>query len=1525
MHNQPLRFWIAIFFLLFPAFHNLKADENADILKLENQVAWCIVPFDAAKRGPAERALMLKELGIQRCAYDWREEHVPTFEQEILEYQKQGIEFFAFWSVHEAAFKLFEKYDLHPQIWQILAEPPGTTHADKVEAAAQQWLDLAKRTRAMGCKLGVYNHGGWGGEPENMVAVCQRLHELGQDHVGIVYNFHHGHGHIASWDQSFAAMLPYLLCLNLNGMNPNEQPKILGIGHGAHELSMIRTVVASGYDGPIGILDHREQLDARESLIENRDGLEWIRKELTAPGSGGPKPSPAQQPSRKVGQLPNPTQRHIAAGHLLPGSPLYRQAPLTVEVSARLLGRDNFNILVASDTKQSGNHWELFSMAGSGTLSAYLPGMQPDHVHSETRICDGQLHHVAMIYEPTRVQLFVNGKSVADQKITRRAGASGVPGGFAIGRLVEGDLGCNGEIAWVKLSQGVRELNANTLLVPERDASTIGLWEFKPDPTAPGTDVDAKSITLNNNPDAISAEPPYEPELVQKLVSNAQMQGDAVRGASVFASDKLACISCHQVGQQGGNVGPALTKLLKKREPSHLVESLLWPNREVQAEYVTWQVLTTDGEVISGYKVAESDDELSLREPSSGKTITLARDDIDQLRGGGSVMPTGLFAAINPQQQLDLIRFLGELGRVSIERDAELEQVVAHAQMRGPAEFPITTAPVAPERWSNARHVVTRDRLYDFYTKQAEHYRGFHPMPMLLAPFPGLDGGDQGHWGNQNEEVWADDRWNQTELGSMLAGVFHGDGQVVARGVCVKLGEHGELSTCFDPDTLTYPQVWSGGFVQFDSVRHGFVSGLRMAGRSVPTPEQPAPPNSFQYRGFYRHGQRVIFSYMVDGVEYLDAPWCHNGEFVREVAPAATHSLRELIAGGPKQWPQSIETKITPGHLRPYAIDTIELPYENPWKVPVFCGDHDFFADGSALVCTMQGDVWHVTGLDAPADQTGVARWRRFASGLHHPLGIVIDDGEVYVQCRDQLTRLRDLNGDGEADWYECFSNAFETSPAGHDYICGLQRDAHGNFYTASGNQGLLRISTDGKLAEVLATGFRNPDGLGLLPDGSITVPVSEGEWTPASAINLVPNASHRGADRVLHYGYRGPQNGMPPELPLAYLPRGLDNSSGGQVQVNSDHFGALAGQLLHFSFGAGTWFAVLRDEVDGQSQGGIVPLAGDFLSGAHRGKFNPFDGQLYVSGMAGWGSYTPDDGCFQRVRYTGDAVQLPVGFHVHENGIRIRFAEPIDPLIAADIKNHFAQCWNYRYSGAYGSVEYSTLHPGVAAHDPLSIAAAHVLDDDRSLFLEIPEIQPVNQLHLRLHVDREPAFSCSPVGTGHDLFLTVHRLDKPFTAYDGYQPRNKTIAAHPLLVDLATNAVRVVNPWTKPIDGARPLAIETGKNLTYAQPEVTVRAGETIALTLLNPDVIPHNWVLAKPGSLQSVGGLANRLIAQADAYARQYIPESDDVLVHTDVIEPGSEQTIYFHAPDQPGRYPFLCTFPGHWMVMNGVMIVK
>ena len=163
---------------------------------------------------------------------------------------------------------------------------------------------------------------------------------------------------------------------------------------------------------------------------------------------------------------------------------------------------------------------------------------------------------------------------------------------------------------------------------------------------------------------------------------------------------------------------------------------------------------------------------------------------------------------------------------------------------------------------------MNRERIYDFYAKEAEYFRKQSPVPLLLPPYPGLDGGSHGHWGNQNEESWADARWNNTALGSVLCGVFRGAGVTVPKGICVRLGDHGELSACFNPETLSYEALWRGGFVKFSATRHGFVDGLIMNGTPLPRPQGTKPEKPFVYRGFYRHGPRVIFAYRIGSEDY---------------------------------------------------------------------------------------------------------------------------------------------------------------------------------------------------------------------------------------------------------------------------------------------------------------------------------------------------------------------------------------------------------------------------------------------------------------------------------------------------------------------------------------------------------------------------------------------------------------------------------------------------------------------------------
>jgi len=165
--------------------------------------------------------------------------------------------------------------------------PKVDSQEEKVAAAAKRMMPFAKRTKELSSPFGLYNHLNWGGHTENLITVCRELQRLGYDNVGIVYNFHHSHEEM----ERFAAYLllmkpPYLLCINLNGMAEKDtlikgsfENKILPIGSGIYENTMIREIIDSGYDGPIGIIGHLPTQGAEKNLRDNLAGLDSILPE----------------------------------------------------------------------------------------------------------------------------------------------------------------------------------------------------------------------------------------------------------------------------------------------------------------------------------------------------------------------------------------------------------------------------------------------------------------------------------------------------------------------------------------------------------------------------------------------------------------------------------------------------------------------------------------------------------------------------------------------------------------------------------------------------------------------------------------------------------------------------------------------------------------------------------------------------------------------------------------------------------------------------------------------------------------------------------------------------------------------------------------------------------------------------------------------------------------------------------------------------------------------------------------------
>jgi sugar phosphate isomerase/epimerase len=259
-----------------------------------NLVAWCIVPFDAKKRPPEERAQMLEKLGFKHFAYDYRAEHIPTFNAEIEALRRHHIDLLAWWfptTLNDEArliLATLKNHHEHPQLWVMGGGDP--THSPeeqraRVLAEADRIAAIAREAAAIGCKVGLYNHGAWFGEPENQVEIIQELKTRGINNVGIVYNLHHGHDHLDRFPQLLQKMKPYLLVVNINGMVRDGEKtgkKIVPLGQGDLDLKLLKEIQDSGWRGPIGILNHTDE-DAELRLKQNLEGLAKLTPQLPAP------------------------------------------------------------------------------------------------------------------------------------------------------------------------------------------------------------------------------------------------------------------------------------------------------------------------------------------------------------------------------------------------------------------------------------------------------------------------------------------------------------------------------------------------------------------------------------------------------------------------------------------------------------------------------------------------------------------------------------------------------------------------------------------------------------------------------------------------------------------------------------------------------------------------------------------------------------------------------------------------------------------------------------------------------------------------------------------------------------------------------------------------------------------------------------------------------------------------------------------------------------------------------------------
>lgn len=438
--------------------------------------------------------------------------------------------------------------------------------------------------------------------------------------------------------------------------------------------------------------------------------------------------------------------------------------------------------------------------------------------------------------------------------------------------------------------------------------------------------------------------------------------------------------------------------------------------------------------------------------------------------------------------------------------------------------------------------------------------------------------------------------------------------------------------------------------------------------------------------------------------------------------------------------PEVVQTKARRVHDEgPFAVDEITLPNDNPWRSWLRLGGFDFFDDGDrAAVASWQGDVWIVEGLSKLDGDDETLSWQCIASGLFQPLGLKIKDGDIYVLGRDQITRLVDRDGDGETDYYENFNNDAQVTEHFHEFAMDLQTDAAGNFYYMKGARHaktaivpqhgtLVKVSADGSTSEVIASGFRAPNGLSVNPDGTFYTSDQEGHWTPMNRINHVKRGGFYGN----MMGYCPERKDTSTDPPLCWIHKNTDRSPAAQLWVESEKWGELNGALLSLSYGTGRIWNVLHETVGGVTQGGIVQLPmPEFPTGIQRGRFHREDGQLYVCGLFGWSSNKTRPGGFFRVSRTREPLGLPTSLNVLEDGVVIGFSEPLDPKTAADPRRYRIERWNYKRTRNYGSKDWK-VSDGTRGRDKVQVLGAKLSRDGRAIFLRIADMTPCMQMEI--------------------------------------------------------------------------------------------------------------------------------------------------------------------------------------------------
>jgi azurin/glucose/arabinose dehydrogenase len=632
-----------------------------------------------------------------------------------------------------------------------------------------------------------------------------------------------------------------------------------------------------------------------------------------------------------------------------------------------------------------------------------------------------------------------------------------------------------------------------------------------------------------------------------------------------------------------------------------------------------------------------------------------------------------------------------------------------------------------------------------------------------------------------------------------------------------------------------------------------------------------------------------------------------------------------------------------------YRIVTLPIPEGIKLEV----GGLAVMPDGRLGVSTRRGEVWIVSN---PYMKNGTQpTYKRFASGLHEPLGLAYIKGNLWATQRGEITILKDTDGNEIADQYEAFYK-FPLSGNYHEYSYGpvllpdndmiftLNLGWIGHGSSMSKWRGwMLKITPDGKMTP-FATGLRSPAGFNVLKNGDIFYTENQGDWVGSGRMTHLEKGDFAGNPEGLIWTSEPdsplktkvsdiPDNNEPLyeaakkvssiKNPAVWFPHTLMGiSTADLVEDNSaGKFGPFEGQLFVGDQGHSKIMRVFLEKINGQYQGICFPFREGFQSGILRMRWG-LDASMFV-GMTsrGWSSTGKDEFGVQRLEWTGKTPFEMKTVKSMPDGFLIEFTQAVNKETAQNLESYKINSFTYQYHHNYGSPIINTK--------ALKIKAIQVADDGKSVRLAIDSLRLgyIHEFRLEGIKNTEDRSLLHAFGyyTLNNINANAEKMDvaKYVVVEKKVEQHAHDMSAMPTKVTNVVSAKRINEmpaDWNGKSD--QTLIVGTKPGLKYDVSKFQVKAGSKIRLVFNNNDDMLHNLVIVKPKTVDKVGEAAIGM--GLDGAEKAYVPAMDEVLFHTGLMQPESQETIYFVAPSTPGDYTFVCTYPGHYTLMQGVIKV-